>query len=279
MATKKILLPTDFSDNANHAIEYAIELFGFEDVKYILINAFVEPNTSADMLVSINDILQKQATADLNKIISRLVNNHPDIKGLLEHRLEYGPLATALKITTEKEHVDYVVMGTRGASGIKKALIGSNTSAVIRRVKCPIIAIPEKAEIKPLKNIALATDYEGLENDELLQPLVDITKRNSSKILAVNVSRELVLAGPNEYETKGMSLGKQFEGIKQSFFTVENPDVVQGVREFAKNHKVDMLVMISRKHTLFERLFSTSVTKEMSMIGEVPLMVLHSRNT
>lgn len=272
---RKVLLPTDFSDNASHAIDYAINLFSSKDVKYILVNAFVEPNTSADMLVSINDILQKQAKEDLNKAYQHLINKYPDIKLSLEQRLEYGSLANTLKTTVEHENIDYVVMGTRGASGLKKTFLGSNTSAVIRRVKCPIIIVPEKADHTALNNIALATDYEGLENDRMFHPLIELAKTNNSKVLAVNITREPVLAGRHEQETKGMNLGKQFEGIEQHFYTVDNQNVIDGVRRFVKEHEVDMLVMISKEHPLFDRLFNISLTKEMSMVGDVPLLILY----
>lgn len=275
---RKILLPTDFSDNATNALEYAFSLFGFEGVKYILLHAYTEPHGSADMLVSINDILQKQAKEDLTKYYNQLIKKHPEATLNIEHRLEYGSVAHKLKVIVEQEAIDYIVMGTKGASGLKKAIIGSNTSSVIRRVKCSIIAVPEKASFNTIKKVALATDYEGLENTKMLAPLIELTRNNNSEILAVNITKEPVLAGRHEYEIKGMSLGREFEGIPQRFFTIDDSDVVRGIKTFVREHNVDILAMIAKKHPLFERLFNSSITKGMAMVGEVPLLIIRGED-
>lgn len=270
----KILLPTDFSDSATNAAEYAFGLFGFKDVQYILLHAFVEPNNSADMLVSLNDILQKQTREDLDKAYRGLIKQYPDCENVLEKRLEFGSLSLVLRAITANESIDYVVMGTSGASGLKKTFFGSNTSSALRRTKCPVITVPLATKFKGLKNIAFATDYEGLSSPDTLQPLVDLAKNNHSKLLMVNVNKVKVLAG-GEHEIKGVNLGSQFEGIEQAFFTVDYPEVIEGIRHFVKDHPVDMLTMMAKEHTIYEKLFVGSFTKEMAMVSEMPLLVLH----
>lgn len=272
----RVLLPTDFSGNANHAIDYAFNLFGFEGVEYLLLNAFVEPHNSADMLVSLNDILQKQSQDELNQAYEQLLEKYPNANINIQKRLENGLLSNVLRQISEnkKEKIDYIVMGTKGASGLKKAFLGSNTSAVIKKVKCPIIAVPEKALLIKPKIVALATDYDSLDDSEALQPLTHLARQNKSELMVVNIKKEAVLAN-GETEMQGMHLGHMFNGIDQSFYSVDNKDIITGVRKFVKNHHVDMLAMISREQSFFERLFVISLTKEMAMVADVPLLILH----
>lgn len=273
---KKILLPTDFSDNANQAINYAIDLFGLNKVQYILVHAFVEPRNSADMLVSINDILQKQVKEDLDKAYDRIIEKYPQVTPIIEKRLEYGSLYRALAAIVEEDNIDYIVMGTRGASGLKKAIMGSNTSTILKKVKCPVIVVPETFQLKPIKKIGLATDYSGLDNDMALQPLTTLLKSSGSELLVVNVTKEQVLAGGKHEKKMGdMNLGHMFSGITQSFYTVDDQDVIGAVKHFIKEHKVDILAMIAKEHTLLERLFTPSLTKEMSMASDIPLLIIH----
>jgi nucleotide-binding universal stress UspA family protein len=269
-----ILLPTDFSDSATNAAEYALGLFGHKDVTFVLVHAFVEPNNSADMLVSLNDILQKQAQEDMAKAYNELVSKFPEAAKSISTRMEHGTLTQVLRSITATEKVDYVVMGTVGASGIKKVFFGSNASSVAKKVKCPLIMVPDKVRYRPLTTIAFATDYDGLGDSKTLQPLSTLAKKCNSQLLMVNVKKNPA-ATTIEYETGGMSLGHLFEGLAQRFYTLGHPDIIEGIKHFTDKHGADMLAMVAKEHNTWEKLFVHSLTKEMVIVGEIPVLIMH----
>ena len=78
-------------------------------------------------------------------------------------------------------------MGTKGASGITKVLIGSVTARVIKESLLPILSIPENAKFNPLKNIVFASDLHENQNDSLVNPLKKIAERFNSEITLLNI--------------------------------------------------------------------------------------------
>ena len=96
-----------------------------------------------------------------------------------ESSLAHGNLITTLKKIIAVQQPDLIVMGTKGASGLKKILIGSNTVNVIAKTKVPVLVIPEVARFENFLNkgknrIVLATDLDLLENEDALDILKEI---------------------------------------------------------------------------------------------------------
>jgi len=88
--------------------------------------------------------------------------------------------------TIDKKKPDLVVMGTTGASGLKEMIIGSNTSTIVEKAKCPVIAVPEKKIFSAIKSITYATNY-NLTDIYALEKLVEIAKLFHAKITLLHV--------------------------------------------------------------------------------------------
>ena len=134
---KKILIPTDFSANARNAMEYAISMFSYDNVEYTLLNVYAEPDTGSDVLVSISDLLLKESKKGLKKEYDYLRRKFTTNSLTIKQRSEYGWFASTVHKITEEEDFDFVVIGTKGASGLRKFLIGSNTGDIVNKAKCP----------------------------------------------------------------------------------------------------------------------------------------------
>ncbi|MDB4655707.1 universal stress protein [Flavobacteriales bacterium] len=267
-----ILIPTDFSANALKAAEYAICLYG-KDVHYKLVNSYEVPHSGATMLISIADILEKDSLTLLEEERNRLIKIFPEIEERIEIKAKMG--APNVVVRKEAEDVDVVVMGTKGASGLKEVFVGSVASNVISDVKCPVIAVPEESKLSPPRKILFAADDKSLIKGELPTEFVDLANRFDAEVLVLNVvaKGEISHVGNNP-ETSRETIGV-FENVKHSIHFIEDEDVNHGIETFIANTNVDMLAMITRKDDLFSRLFGTSNTKSMMMHSNVPLVAFH----
>ncbi|MDX2359687.1 MAG: universal stress protein [Crocinitomicaceae bacterium] len=268
---KSILLTTDFSDNARNALDYAIGVFGI-DANYTLLNTFVEPSSTTSVMVSIIEFLQKESKEGLLKQKGALEEAFPGLN--LSLQSQYGDLAVVINKMSDAAHFDYAVIGTKGASAVENFFIGSNTLNVVKTVKMALLVIPENSKYTGLNKIALAADFQPTDESELMKPLTYLAKAKDSELLIVNVrSGE---GGANYDEAmEGFELHNVLEGVQHSFYSKEHDDVVAGIEEFVKEEKADVLAMIARKHTFFERLFNKSITKQISMLADIPLLILH----
>ena len=273
----KIVIPTDFSNNAQNAIDYAIGMFRQEDVHYILLNAYIEPLSSADMLVSINDILEKQSQRGILNEFIMLSKKYPELASKIEQRCCYGQLANVMHQLVEDENIDFVVMGTKGTSNMKKKLMGSNTVNVMRTVNCPVIAVPEKARYKPPVHIAFATDYKKLPDNMILSPLAMLVRKHNSNLLVLNVQSEGEIAKADQV-VENIKLHFILENIPHKFYNMQYKHTIEGINQFIHDNQIDLLAMVARQHNFFKKLLSTSTTKQMTMNSDIPLLIMHEHH-
>lgn len=269
---QNILIPSDFSANALKAAEYAISLFG-SDAHYTLLNTYEVPHSGATMLISIADILEKDSLQLLREEQARLFQLHPGLKDNIHVKTAMGsPSVTIKKIA---EEMDAVVMGTKGASGLKEVLVGSVASNTLTDLTCPVVAVPEGAILSVPRKILFAADDKCLIEGKLPADLAELANRFDAEVLILNVvpKGDISHVGNNpDHDRPAIGV---FEKVKHSIHFIEDEDVNHGIESFMKDHAVDMLAMITRKHDLFSRLFGKSNTKSMMMHTDVPLVALH----
>lgn len=273
----KVLIPTDFSDNAKRAARYAIHLFG-KGAEYTLMNNYEVPHSGATMLISIADILQKDAMALLRDEKSALESLYPGMEGLISVHAEMGPTDMIVEKRTKANLHNLVVMGTKGASGLKAVLVGSVTANTMARTHCPLIAVPEGTPYKSPENIVLAADDRTLNEVDLPDLLANLCRLWGAKLTILNVvsAKEMVTVGnAPEVESKPINL---FYGIAHTYAFVEASDPLQGIIDHVETHPTDLICMVNRKNDLLTRLLNRSTTGRMMLQTQVPLLALHAKN-
>ncbi|MCF8278504.1 MAG: universal stress protein [Flavobacteriales bacterium] len=269
-----ILIPTDFSDNARQAVDYAIKVFGVKG-HYTLANAFEVPHSGATMLISIADILQKDALQLLNDERERLFKKYPEMVGQIEVEAVMGSPVVAVKKMLKSGKHDVVVMGTKGASGLKEVFIGSVAANTMAEVDYPVIAVPNDAQLTVPKKILFAADDRCLSEGKLPDALVEVANMLNAEVLILNVVPEGELVHVGSSNTSNAKPIGVFENVKHSIHFTENSNVQLGIRNYITDHEVDLLSMVTRKKDLFSNLFGTSNTKNMMMHTDIPLMAFH----
>lgn len=270
---KTILVPTDFSDSAKNAINYAAELAKLTKAKLILFHAFHIPAVPSEVpFVMPLDDIEKDNLKALNKIKKNILSKHGSELNIV-CKTKLGFAVDEINEITKEENVDLIVMGVRGAGYLAEKLIGSITTTLIRKAKRPVLAINDKVAFKNIKKIVLACDYQKIDVKSM-EPLKELIKIFKSQLYILNVSSEGELISPIKKTVGGTQLVHSFEGLNHSFDFIENEDIVEGINEFVDEHNVDLIAMIPRKHTFFENIFQERNTKRMAFHTHIPLLAL-----
>jgi nucleotide-binding universal stress UspA family protein len=268
---KNIVVPTDFSNNAENALKYAINLAIHFGSKIHLITSFEAPS-QAGSLVSIRDFLRKDAEEELSKVVNKYQDRF--IKGSsMETKAIEGYTSDVISGYAKKCHADLIVMGTQGASALKGTFMGSNTAAVIKGSTVPVLAIPEGFGYQTIKEIVLAIDDKVITSQDVLQPLLTIAKEYKAHVNVLHVEKALV---PVDDTDDG--LGLYLNSVPHSFNMVYNDDVKESVDHFVKKIDGDLLCMIHRKRGFWGNLFHRSTVSKESFDSPVPLLVLYDEN-
>lgn len=271
---KNVLLTTDFSNNAMNAIDYGISMFGIKDVKYVVLNSYEDMSVTTGAMISLVDTLRKNSVNRLKELEEELISTYNGIE--IETKSVYGSVTLSINHLSHSTTFDYLIMGTKGTSLLEKIMMGSNTLDVIKSIKIPLLVVPEDCKYQGVNRIAFAADYDKLNDSHILDPMIKIAKETGAEVKIVNVSEKEERADvPHALE--GFALHGMLEGIKHEYFTEVNDKVTDGLAVFIKEKNIEILAMVPHKYNLFDRLFHRSVTKQVSNLAEIPLLIMHEQ--
>ncbi|TGV04333.1 universal stress protein [Flavivirga rizhaonensis] len=277
---KKILLPTDFSNNSWNAISYALQLFKNETCKFYLLNAYtpviyhVEYVLVSPAQYGLGDAVRENALKQLEDFKTRIEKEFSNPKHTLKTMAVFNTLVSEIKEVVDKKAIDYVVTGTKGATGVKEVLFGSNTVHIFKNVKCPVIAIPDDFSFEKPHEVLFPTDYEIDYKDHHLKPIIDIVSLYNTRVNILNVSYGYDLS--ESQKAHKSILETYFKNTTHLFHSVSNQNVPEAITNFQIKAKINLLIMINNKHSFFENLFFKSTINQIGFHLNVPFLVIPS---
>jgi nucleotide-binding universal stress UspA family protein len=280
---KTFLLPTDFSNTATHAVEYAYSLASQVNANIVICNAVLLPSESPQVGLSVwppedSEDLLKDSADQLENLASSIRDTvekgafKPAIK--LIHKS--GSVYRTIQKILESEPIDLVVIGTHETGMLDTLLLGDEARALIDETTRPLLLVPPSAEIKPVKKIAFATDFKDLKKDmESLETLISIAMPLEAKIYITHIYNEEAQS-PELQQT----IQKMINGLSENtnypnvyFNSFENSSAGSGLEELCFQGNIDMLAMVHRSHTFIDSLFRGSQTQKISRHMPIPLLV------
>lgn len=270
---KTILVPTDFSDNALNAINYAAAIASQVRGKLILAHIINLPVTpvSNGVVVFPDPKLEDDCKAELHKL-SKELRLENGFRFEIEIVCQYGYFLANLNELVKTRAVDLVVMGTRGATNFLNKLIGTNTSEFIKIAACPVLAVPAKAQFTGFKQVAYASDFENSDT-VFLQQLFNLTEPFKAAISIINIltERQLNIFCDNQIIR---DITKQFPHETYSIAQIQEQDVIEGLRNFVQDNQIDVLAVALHERSFIQNIFHKSVSKKLCQHLELPLLAL-----
>jgi nucleotide-binding universal stress UspA family protein len=276
---KKILFPTDFSPAANNAFVHALRFAKVVDAELVLMHSFelpiVDNQFTPDNYYAIFDSVQLSQfdlfKAEIPKLRELAQKHHLDhIK--LSHKLMDGDLIYSIKNAIKEENIDFIVMGTTGATGWESFFIGSNTGAVVTSVSIPVLCVPIDAEYSKVQTIGFTTRFRD-KDKKPLRDVIAIAKkmRATVKCLYVKTSHsDVTVETENDWK-------KEFAYEPVQFSIVHTDLVKETILDFVSHKNIDILAMITHKRNFFSELFSPSLTQQLANCSIVPVLAMHEQ--
>jgi nucleotide-binding universal stress UspA family protein len=277
---KNILIPTDFSENSLNAITYAQEFFKYTTCNFYIMHVtkiFNYAGGETPIIPSAETIeltLLKDVKIKLKNLVERVKSLHIDSKHNFIPISSYDYFIDAVRNEVVEKKINLIVMGTKGASGLKEVIVGSNTGDVITRVKTPLLAVPEKAKFTPPKEIAFPTDYNVFYQTKILNDISEFMQMYNSRIRILHVARKDEELSKFQKENKEY-LNDFFADYDHGFYKVTNKKVEAGVQCFVESRNINMIVMVAKNLNLFQQILFKPTVEEVSYHTHVPFLVLH----
>lgn len=269
---KTIIVATDFSKDANNALEYAASLAKCINAKIILYNSFMLPAHAANTLMPASGVEKMMASnnATLEYTALKISCTH-GVK--VEWESNIGNIEEELDLLVEKHQADLVVLGMRGNS-LDQKLFGNTTTSVIRHAKYPVLVVPQSVTFNGIHKILFACDNNCQFNLATLKKLNEVASDLQAEVLVLHVEKAKKLVTetvPAEAGAHG-ELEYHLEGINHSYHDIDGCSVIKGIERGIKEQKADMLVMVPQRYGFWNSIVHKSKTCEMAARSSVPLL-------
>lgn len=281
---KTILVPTDLSKCADNATKYAIRYAERNKSHLIFFHStfqLIPTRSSARLYIRTVEAERKNKeallTAHIDKIYKSLSIERNAKNTSLVVKFNPDPVEDIMAML-KKKSIYLVIMGTKGASGIKEVLMGSNTAKVIAQAKVPVIAVPDKAEFRGMEKITYATDYH-VSDIGVLKKLTELIKPFNPEIIILHAANE-ELTRDTEKDLLGkfkIEVSRKLRNVRFSYYVEFGKQLEKVLQEHIKDERPDMIAMSTQRRNLLERLFSKSTTQKMAYHSTIPLLAFHHK--
>lgn len=271
-----ILVPIDLSANSIHALEYAIKLNEVLQWKLVIFHCSY---ISADRLMKANtDEETDQIVEDDRVYKTGVIQAKIDEITTAHFNQAYEIIIESNEIVvdsiielSERIQSTMIVMGSHGASGIRKVLFGSNTAELISKSEIPVLAIPENHMFRRVDKIVFCTDLEDFPRE--LKQLLPFGEALRAPIHVMYLDYGPGITSDHYLKAQEVILNCGYKDILlvRKPATIELP-LVNQISDAVELEDPAWLVMFTRPRGFWDTLFKSSKTTNMSYSMKIPLL-------
>lgn len=277
---KNILIPTDFSSNADHAIAYALNIFKCERTNFYFIHAYADEvygpyhNVDKDTFDKQKNSIAEESEKKLQKLVADTQTKTHNPLHKYEAISSFESLVDAINDFADSKNIDLIIMGTKGKTASSKITFGSNTVQVFKYVKCPVLAVPDQYSYNQPKKILFPSNYMLPYKRRELKLLDIMAGEFKAEVISLYISdfEDLSL---RQLDNKKF-LEESLPHARLSFTRTGVKNRANAITEYIKEHDIDLLVMVNSRHSFLEDLLYQSTIDEMGLSSTIPFMVMQN---
>ncbi|MEL7118432.1 MAG: universal stress protein [Bacteroidota bacterium] len=262
----KILVPVDFSATSLNALLYTIHLFKEVSTEIVVLHTYGAHSTAFHMK-SMDNILEGDAQREMDDFLNKVPKLKRDTI-LTPKLVKSGAVATITSMGDTGEY-DLIIMGTTGASGLKKVFIGSVAGGVMSTTKAPVIVVPSGYQFSKLDTILFAVSEVPYSDDSIVEPLRMLAQLHQAKINMLHITN-------NEIANIDEQINPLRDMSPSVNYLFGADDINQSLKDYLAEHDNDLLCLIRSKKAFLSQLFDASVTMEQTFSCPVPLLILQN---
>lgn len=270
---KRILVPTDFSKQAENALKAAAQIARKNDFEIHLLHMLEIPSQMNDAITG------GAAIPEIMLFIQKAKETIHYIRD--QHYLKDIPIVESIKLEkashgilsySKENNIDLIVMGSNGVSGIEEIIIGSNTEKVVRLSAVPVIVIKEETTDFTPKNIVFASDFSE-EIKKPFQKVLDFANLFDAKLNLVTICT------PNSFKTTAITKKivhkfiSEFEIENFSTHIYNDLNIEKGIIHFSKEINADLISLCTHGRTGLSHFFTGSISEDLANHTTKPLLV------
>ena len=261
----KILVPVDFSDASSNALSYGIQLCGASSLEITVLHSYGVRSTTL-IMKNIDGVLEKNAKQKMDELLRNFQKDYPDV--VFKPIITKNHAVSGIAALGDSGDYDFIVMGTKGATGLKEVFMGSVAGGVVSKTSAPVIVVPESHSFRPLEEVLLAVSDNPFSDAKVLEPFRKIVDMHRSNVKVLHIAAKKTL----QIE-KALSAIKDLNPSVDYAFGTGNTN--KDLSEYLMKDFSGLVCLIRSKKGFLDRLLGESVTLKQTFNSPVPLLILH----
>lgn len=270
---KTILVATDFSSDAENAVNYAADMALSINAGLLLLTVVQTPVGYSDLpvVISLEDLL-RSTEKDMEQLTKRLQEKTGN-KLNIETEVGMGVFFSELKNVCERVKPYTVVMGCQGKTAAEHLMFGAHAVHAMRNLTWPLITVPPAAAFSAIKKIGLASDLTEVIKTTPVEELKTLVYDLNAELHILNTGKKEIFDADIVFESGVMR--EMLMELKPTFHFINNENTDEGLISFADTNNIDLMIVLPKHRNFFENLFHKSHTKNLVLHSHVPVMALH----
>lgn len=278
-----ILVPVDFSKTSDHAAKYALRIAQQIGNCRLLLLHVVRVGYYETILPSVDytqygdDDIQKMHRSFVKKLglLKDKLTSLSEKTVQVDIILEEGSLLAVINETNAAENPFLVVIGSNGRDDMSNKVLGYNTIKITRTSTRPVLVVPPTALFKPVEKFILACDFRKITEILPLESLKSIIHTFEAKLEVLNV----IPRGEQRKEdvqSEQHLLDQMLENVEHEYQFTEHRNVAEGILEYARNSRAQIIISLPRKYSFFESILHDSVSARLTFRSDKPVLLLRT---
>ena len=269
---KKILVPTDFSSGAESALKVAAQLAKKYNSELHVLHLLELPFDMVDPMHETSELpeamfFMKLAHKKFEEFLDKDYLSGVDVKEAIQNN---GAFEGIIDTAHEKD-IDLIVMGSRGASGFKEMVIGSNTEKVVRTSDVPVLVIKREDENFSINDFVFACEFTEEYKASFLKA-IDFAEKSNAKmhLLMVNTPSEFITTGEAEERMSAFLDGVSIDNFTLNIYS--DVSVEKGILNFGNSIDADIISMSTHGRKGLSHFFNGSISEDLVNHAKRPVV-------
>ena len=260
---KRILVPTDFSKQAEYALRVAAQIAKINNSEIYLLHMLELPHQGSDAISSGSAIPQIMFFKEMaiNKLETLMESDFLEGTNVSEI-IQFEKAFDGIMEISKKNSVDLIVMGSHGASGYEEMFIGSNAEKVVRSSEVPVLIIKNETEEFKANKLVFASDF----SDEIKKPFAKLIEFAT----IFNSHLDLVIINtPNSFKSTAVAEKIMTDFLEGTNFTnysthiYNDVNIEKGILNYSSSVDADLIGMCTHGRTGFSHFFNGSISEDL----------------
>lgn len=269
---KKILVPTDFSEQAENALKVAVQLAKKYDSEIYLLHMLELPMQDFDVMNSPSVVPEAMFFIKLAEQRFEALLAKEFLKGVKVHDIVKNfPSFSGIVDTCHEHNVDLIVMGSYGASGFKEMFIGSNAEKVVRTSHIPVLVIKSSHDKFNIDRFVFASDFKK-DNKETYRQATEFAKAFGAKMYLLMVNTANNFISTSEANRRIEDFIKDYDFMDYTINIYNDESVEAGILNFAKEIDADLIGISTHGRQGIAHFFNGSIGEDVVNHAKRPVI-------